>query len=154
VFTMVKHFSDTQKIQMACWVNNLAPWQIIAHHTFEWAASVWSARKSFERFMTKEVHDVSYFYAVEQNPSRDGHHVHALWSDCVGVQRSEIWKRWFDRYGRNRIEPVRRVADVAAYCSKYVTKNCGWWDAKIFAPGLPFAGAGVGTRPPGRSPGS
>jgi hypothetical protein len=128
--------TEAQKIEMTDWVSSLAPWSVIAHHTFVWEASIWSAQKSFEKFMAKEVRDVSYFYAVERNPSRDGHHVHALWSDCEGVLRSRIWERWFDRYGRNRIEPVRSVMDVTSYCAKYVTKEGAWWNVKIVSPTL------------------
>jgi len=151
-----KTFTDRQKSEMAVWVNALAPWSVIAHHTFTWAASIWSAQKSYEKFMKRELREVSYFYAVEQNPSRDGHHVHALWSDCAGVQRSEIWKRWFERFGRNKIEPVRGLDDVVAYCAKYVTKEGAWWNVKILGnKSLPFAAAGSrGNCPPRVSPGS
>jgi len=66
---------------------------VIAHHTFVWEASIWSAQKSFERFM--------------------------------------VWRCWFDRYGRSRIEPCRSRDDVADYCSKYVTKKDVWWNFKL-----------------------
>ena len=128
--------SDSEKLQMAEWVSGLAPWSVIAHHTFVWEASIWSAQKSFERFMARDCRDVSYFYAIEENPGRDGHHVHALWSNCEGVQRSRVWERWKERYGRNRIEPVRSVMDVASYSAKYVTKEGAWWNVKIVTPDL------------------
>ena len=123
--------NELAKSQMFLWVHSLAPWKVIAHHTFVWEASIWSAQKSYERFMRKNCSDVSYFYAIEQNPGRDGHHVHALWADCEGVQRREVWNRWFSTYGRNRIEPVRRAGDVAAYCAKYVTKEGAWWNVRL-----------------------
>ncbi len=128
--------NEMQKLEMSCWVNALANWQVIAHHTFSWEASIWSAQKSFEKFMAREVRDVSYFYAVEENPSRDGHHVHALWAECEGVHRSRIWERWKERFGRNRIEPVNSINDVSAYCAKYVTKKGAWWNVKIVSPAL------------------
>jgi len=127
-------FSEQQKVEMSVWVQCLAPWKVIAHHTFEWEASIWSAQKSYEKFMDRELRDVSYFYAVEQNPSRRGHHIHALWAHCDAVQRSEIWDRWKQRYGRNRIEPVRAHADVSNYCSKYVTKEGSWWNVRLVQP--------------------
>jgi hypothetical protein len=146
-----KQFTDLQKLEMSCWVSNLANWEVIAHHTFEWEASIWSAQKSYERFMKRELHDVSYFYAIEQNPSRCGHHVHALWADCEGVQRSSIWDKWHEHYGRNRIEPVRSQNDVTDYCSKYVTKEGAWWNVKIVSPLLfhraqKISGANITTR--------
>lgn len=131
-----KFQTDLQREELFQWVHALAPWKVIAHHTFAWEASIWSAQKSYERFMAKRCGEVSYFYAIEQNPSRDGHHVHALWADCEGVQRSEIFGRWKETYGRNRIEPVRSSVDVASYCSKYVTKEGAWWNVKLVNPDL------------------
>jgi len=117
--------------QMADWVNLLAPWQVIAHHTFRWEASIWSAQRVYERFMNRELAHISYFYALEENPGRDGYHVHALWADCKDVFRKEVWAAWFKRYGRARIELVRNFGDVSSYCSKYVTKKGAWWNVKL-----------------------
>jgi len=75
---------------------------------------------------------VSYFYALEQNPGRDGCHAHALWCDCKNRRRTEIWEKWFHRYGRARIEPVNNRDDVADYCAKYVTKENAWWNVNLF----------------------
>jgi len=103
-------------IEMGDWVHSLAPWQVISHMTFAWEASIWSAQRCYEKFMRTEMRGVSYFYALEQNPGRDGYHVHAL---------------WFHRYGRARIEPVNNPDDVADYCAKYVTKEGSWWNVKL-----------------------
>jgi hypothetical protein len=81
--------------------------------------------------MRRHLPQVSYFYALEQNPSRDGFHVHALWADTASVFRKEVWAAWFKRYGRARIEPVRSFEDVSGYCSKYVTKEGAWWNVKL-----------------------
>jgi hypothetical protein len=59
---------------------------------------------------------VSNFYALEENPGRDGFHVHALWCDCFNKSRRDLWQKWFDRYGRNRIEPVNNRDDVSDWC--------------------------------------
>ena len=75
--------------------------------------------------------DASYFYALEQNPERDGYHVHALWCDCNGKSRREIWEKWFHCYSRARIDPVNRRDDVADYCAKYVTKEGSWGNVKL-----------------------
>jgi len=117
--------------QMADWVNWLAPWQIIAHLTFKWPCSLDSGRRVYERFMARHLPHLSYFYALEQNPSREGFHVHALWADSRNVFRKEAWAAWFTRYGRARIEPVRNYSDVSGYCSKYVTKERSWWNYKL-----------------------
>jgi len=118
-------------VEMGDWVHSLTPWQVISHMTFAWEASVWSAQRCYEKFMRSELRGVSYFYALEQNPGRDGFHVHALWVDCKNLKRSDIWRTWFARYGRARIEPVNKRDDVADYCAKYVTKEGAWWDVKM-----------------------
>lgn len=76
---------------------------------------------------------MSYFYALEPNPGRDGYHVHALWCDCENKSRRVIWQTWFGRYGRVRIEPIRSRDDVSDYCAKYVTKVATWWDVHLFS---------------------
>jgi hypothetical protein len=81
--------------------------------------------------MAKEFPRLSYFYAVEENPSRDGHHIHAMFGDAKGLYRKEMWEGWFHRFGRATIEPVRGKADVADYCAKYVCKNDVWWNVKL-----------------------
>lgn len=118
-------------LEMGNWVASLADWQVISHLTFSWEASIWSAQRAYEKFMRLEMWGVSYFYALEQNPCRDGFHVHALWCDCKNKKRSIIWQKWFERYGRNRIEPVNSQTDVTDYVSKYVTKEGAWWNVKL-----------------------
>jgi len=117
--------------QMSDWVNWLAPWDVIAHLTFSWEASLQSGIRCYEKFMRRHLGRVSYFYALEQNPCRDGFHVHALWADAGSVFRKEAWATWFETYGRARIEPVRSHSDVSSYCAKYVTKEASWWNVKL-----------------------
>lgn len=132
-----EHFDDpnTQRkwdaSTMADWVNWLAPWQVISHLTFSWEASLDAGRKAYEKFMAKHLGRLSYFYALEQNPGRDGFHVHALWADAGTLFRKSAWSEWFNTYGRARIEPVRRYEDVSGYCAKYVTKEGSWWNVKL-----------------------
>jgi hypothetical protein len=114
------------------WVHGIAPWQVISHLTFKWEASMPSAMRCYEKFMRTEMWGVSYFYALEENPGRNGFHVHALWCDCKSKSRRSIWQKWFDRYGRGRIEPVNNRDDVADYCAKYVTKENSWWNVRLF----------------------
>ena len=118
-------------VQMGDWVHSLAPWQVISHMTFSWEASIESAQRCYEKFMRTEMRGVSYFYALEQNPNRDGFHVHALWCDCLNKSRREVWQSWFKRYGRARIEPINNRDDVADYCAKYVSKERSWWNVKL-----------------------
>lgn len=127
-------------IEMGDWVYSLAPWQVISHLTFSWEASIWSAQRCYEKFMRTEMRGVSYFYALEQNPGRDGYHAHALWCDCKGKSRQHVWRSWFERYGRNRIEPVNNRDDVADYCAKYVCKEGAWWNVKLLSHRHPHFG--------------
>jgi hypothetical protein len=114
-------------------LHSLAPWQVISHLTFAWEASIWSGARCYEKFMRSELRGVSYFYALEQNPGRDGYHVHALWVDCKNMRRTDIWRTWFGRCGRARIEPVNSRDDVADYCAKYVTKENSWCNVKLLS---------------------
>jgi hypothetical protein len=118
---------------MAPWVGGLQDWQVIAHLTFSWSASIWSAQRAVERFM-RQMPGVSYFYALEENPGRDGFHVHMLLWSALTIYRREMWAKWFERFGRARIEPVRSHVDVTSYCAKYVCKEGAWWDVKILTP--------------------
>jgi len=118
-------------VEMGDWVHSLAPWQVDSHMTFSWEASIHSAQRCYEKFMWTELRGVSYFYALEQNPARDGYHAHALWCDCLNMSRRDIWQVWFKRYGRARIEPVNNRDDVADYCAKYVTKEGSWWNVNL-----------------------
>ena len=80
--------------------------------------------------MRQEMRGVSFFYVVEHDPDGEGYHVHALWCDC-GARRSEIWKKWYDRYGINRIVPIESQLNVADYCTKYVTPDTLWWNINL-----------------------
>ena len=122
------------------WVYFLAPWSVYFTGTFRGEYSEQSTQRAFERFMRKGYSSLSYFYSIESNPSREGHHVHALFADCEGLYRRDMWSKWFKRFGRVEIEPVRSQADVAAYCSKhlvgYLTKDGGWWNFLLSSPDL------------------
>lgn len=158
-----RRMAPGDNLEMAEWVRGLADWKVIAHltwkdwidkHGFPHGITVEGARKSFERFMRKELPRLSYFYAVEPNPSREGSHVHALWADCGAIltrrTRSgnlvravggpeggkDVWGTWFERFGRAKIEVVRSPQDVSDYCAKhlassYTTKSAVWWNVKL-----------------------
>lgn len=117
-------------VAMASFVNSLAKWEVFATHTFSWEASQWSADRVYRRFMRESLPSVSYFYALERNPGRNGFHVHAIW-DSAEAPRKATHKDWLERYGRNRIEPIRGVSSVEAYCAKYVCKEGAWWDVRL-----------------------
>jgi hypothetical protein len=116
------------RLEMAGFVDGLAPWQVIAHQTFPWEASLDSTRRIYERFMRTRHRDVDYFYAIEQNPSRAGHHVHAVLHRSLRPYLKEWWAEWFEKYGRCRFEFIKDRADVVNYAAKYVSKQDTWWN--------------------------
>jgi hypothetical protein len=86
---------------------------------------------------------VNHFDAVERNPSRAGHHVHAIWCQSGGTRRKAAWKEWHDMFedqggqkARARIEPVRHFQNVVDYCAKYIMKDDDWWNVKLKDPRL------------------
>jgi hypothetical protein len=116
------------KIQRVEWIQSMGPWEVMMTGTFRWEASMESGRRCFTKWIRRKLPRVSYYYVLEQNPSRDGFHVHSLWADAQTVYRREMWADWVKRYGRARIEPVRSAKDSADYASKYLTKPNCWWD--------------------------
>lgn len=119
------------KIQRVAWIESLCDWKVIGTFTFAWESSLSSTQRIFERWMRRKVGRVSYYYAIERNPSRDGCHVHSIWGDCRNVFRKDAWADWFAHYGRAKIEPVRTKRDVTDYCSKYLCKADCWWNVKL-----------------------
>jgi hypothetical protein len=96
-----------------------------------------NAKRYFEAWMKKHYPDYSWFYCVEPNPSRDGHHLHALIMPPLGVKCShaQMGKAWWDRYGWNKVEDIRSPEDVTGYCTKhvvrYLNKGAGWYNIEI-----------------------
>lgn len=82
-----------------------------------------AALKAFRTFMVRSFVDCDYFVAVEPNPSSDGHHLHGLIWRKEELLRSGMWRKWHDRFGRARIEPVNNQGDAVSYCSKYNVKR-------------------------------
>lgn len=121
-------------LQRVQWIESLvAPdgWEVMSTFTFRWQASAASAQRCFTRWIRKRLPGVSYFYAIEANPSRDGNHVHSLWADASGVNRRVVWSEVFERWGRARIEPVRSKRDSSDYASKYLCKPNAWYDVHL-----------------------
>lgn len=122
------------KLQRVAWIESLvAPdgWEVMSTFTFRWEASVESARRCFTRWIRKRLPGVSWYYAIEANPSREGCHVHSLWADASGFRRKALWQEALKRWGFARIEPVRSKRDSSDYASKYLTKTDGWFDVYL-----------------------
>ena len=122
------------------WLHDMAPWDLFFTGTFEWESSLQATRKAFQKFMSKNLPNVSYFFVSEKNPSRPGYHIHALMADATGLYRKGVWALWKKKYGMNRLEPIRSRLDVEKYttkhCVTYLTKGVGDYDFQINDPEL------------------
>ena len=96
-----------------------------------------NAKRYFEKHMRKNYTDYSWFYCVEPNPNRSGHHLHALLIPPHGekVSHKELGGEWWTRYGWNKVEDIRSNKDVTNYCTKhivrYLNKGNGWYNIEI-----------------------
>jgi len=120
--------TERERDALYSFVRTMAPWELFFTGTFSKPCGLFEAGKIFEAFMDREVPRVSYFYAVEKNPGGLGHHIHGLLYGTKDLRRCVVWKKWFDRYGRNRLEPIRNHKSVTDYSTKYVIKEGAlWW---------------------------
>ncbi len=82
-------------------------------------------------------HRPGWYLAVETG--RFGRtHLHALIAPgSPRVPRKALWRSWFKRFGRARLQPVdpARGLNAAYYVAKYVTKAPDLWD--LSGPWLP-----------------
>ena len=127
--------SRTQLVQ---WLEDIAPWSTKLDMTFEWNCDEFRARRIFQTWMDKKLPGSTYVFSVERDPlqhkvanTRQGLnqacHVHAIsdthWNilkDKKDLTRQDLWKDWFNRFGRCRIEPVKSIEDATGYCIKKV----------------------------------
>ena len=140
-----------EKWEVEVWVDKLAAWDVWFTGTFRWPVfRVDVASGITERFMAHNVPARPVFYAVEWHPGGHGCHVHALIASSGSCYRSGLWRAWFGRYGRARVEPVRHADQVSSYCAKYCVKQAfskGWWNALNCVQGVfPGGASGLLTR--------
>jgi hypothetical protein len=109
------------------WLSSLARWNTFLTMTYRWEGSEDSARRCYDRFRKVKVAKFPSIFCTERNPSRDGYHVHGMLALNQWIRRSDLWKDWFEKKGRCRIEPARSVQSVQGYCLKYLFKSDGYW---------------------------
>jgi len=102
---------------VAGWVETLGKWDCFFTGSFDTCWSELHASRAFERWHRRNQKSRSAFYVVEQHPGGHGAHIHALLAS-QGAYRRILWRTWFERYGRCRIEPIRKQLHLAAYCFK------------------------------------
>lgn len=79
------------------------------------------ALRFFRGFTTKEL--IVLF--IESGKLYGKVHLHGLLRFRANQRPSArtIWQRWFDKYGRAKVETIESREAVAGYCCKYVTKQ-------------------------------
>ncbi len=98
---------------------NKKPWEE------DWNPTPNSARRAAQRFFrgfpTKEL--IVLF--IESGKLYGRVHLHGLLRFHLTKRPSAetIWKRWFNRYGRAKVEIIESREAVSTYCCKYVTKQ-------------------------------
>ena len=131
---------DGSTCEIADFIDGLAPWQVFFTGTFQGNYTERQTQRAFEKFMLRNYRDVTYFYVVEHNPSREGHHVHAIMYSNEVLWRDSMNQAWFNRFGFAKVEKIRSKKDVTSYCTKhvsaYLTKGGGWWNYQINDPNL------------------
>jgi len=70
------------------------------------------------------------FVAEERGSETERRHLHCL-LEAPAVDPRRIWRTWFDRYGRAKVERYNPQLGAAHYLTKYVLKDAcdkGDWD--------------------------
>lgn len=131
---------DGSREEIADFMHGLAPWQVFFTGTFKGEFTESQTQRAFEKFMQRNYSEITYFYVIEHNPSREGHHVHAVMYSGEPIWRDSLNSAWFSRFGFAKVEKINSRSDVERYCSKhvnnYLTKGGGWWNYKVNCPEL------------------
>lgn len=134
--TGLPKFEDSIRSEFVEWLINLRPWNYKFDCTFRGEFTEAASMRAFERYADTQIPELDYVYGIEPNPSRAGHHVHAVLCGPADLHRHSVWGPWQRRYGRAVCQPVRDAADCIGYAGKlaalsYATKSGGWWNVKL-----------------------
>ena len=147
-----RRFTEEQKAEIIAWVRNLSAWSHFFTGTFAGEFTEDAAVRAWRRFSENELAEWDSFMVCERNPSRAGHHVHCLVTAPLRVSKEAsrievraVWRAWFDRHGRNRLETIRDGDAVSRYCSKhaiwYLLKGLGHYEISLCDPFSKDAGS-------------
>lgn len=117
----------------------LGGWKIFHTATFSpdrAARSAETALRRYQNFMQeRDRRKVTWLVGVEPNPDHNhlnpGFHCHGLWAATDEIWRTSSFKRWANQWGNNNVDPVKVVAHVQSYVSKYCLKENGLWSMQI-----------------------
>lgn len=84
-----------------------------------------SARRAGQRFFKKFPSRELVILFIESGKLYGKVHLHGLlrFNFIDRPTAQTIWKRWFDKYGRAKVEIIESREAVSSYCCKYVTKH-------------------------------
>lgn len=91
----------------------------------DWNPTPNGARRAAERFFRGFTSKELIVLFIESGKLYGRVHLHGLLRFRNGQQPSArtIWGRWFNRYGRAKVEVIESKEAVSTYCCKYVTKQ-------------------------------
>ena len=125
--------------QMGDWLSRFN-WDWFVTLTFRDEPSdygAWNRAYAWLRWLERSLRRrVGAYIVVEYHRYRAGPnymvpHVHLLVTGVAGSQRTSVWERTFQRYGRARILPYDPKLGASYYVAKYVAKEAfsrGEWD--------------------------
>jgi hypothetical protein len=114
-----------RKEEYATWLSN-EKWDYFFTGTFRFEnISPNGARRAALRFFRKYPTKELIVLFIESGKLYGKVHLHGLLRFRFGERPSArtLWKRWFDRFGRARVEEIESREAVSKYCCKYVTKQ-------------------------------
>lgn len=124
-------YTKDERHALSEWLS-LFPWTFFITVTFRWWARPEQAQPHFEyvRSALARYRPEHLFLGSELHKKGDLH-IHGLYAEGQGAYVAgfgaprdiDIWSTLFKRFGRSKVEPVRSIEAVAAYCTKYVTKD-------------------------------
>lgn len=126
----------TARESLSDWLSNFE-WSIWFTGTFREDLNVkdpFKCKRYFNRYLSrieKKGRGLDYFMAIEQFHHSDFMHVHALINKVENVNLHELWKMWFERYGRAVVEVYDKKQGANHYITKYVVKGFYDWDLRI-----------------------
>jgi hypothetical protein len=127
------------KASMSEWLQ-LFNWQVWATLTFRSeieTKDTFTALRRFERFINKLQEkfkvNLKYVAFVERFHNSDMCHLHVLIKgfNIYDELYKDVWKVWFDRYGRSKFEIYDVSKGAEYYVTKYVTKDICDWRIKL-----------------------
>jgi hypothetical protein len=116
---------------MAAWLLE-TEWMYFFTATFREERSIKAVRRSMALFV-KDLRPDRFFWATEAGKVTGRNHVHGLLhfeDSACGIASAEmIWNYLSKRFGRSNCREIVPGKGAEAYCSKYVIKGFGDWNA-------------------------